>query len=225
MAISDRKIRNNCNSCSAWRIETLNISKTWHSSKILEGRYAMWHQDFRKKGLGIRIFGRKDDICIVWRRAWKSWTSIWYFPTKHCFPSGSASWIHSLVISCETANWRILSLKSHIDAWPSRHPLNEEMIAADPNIKRSRARWWWWVVFTLGFIWCWNWFSIYCIIPCRTLSTDTFSISSFDGDSRWASYLVQFVEPRRFDTITFSDKPFLSKTGYIYFADVGRRVH
>ena len=44
------------------------------------------------------------------------------------------------------------------------------------------------------------------------------------GDSRRASYLVQFVEPRRFDTITFSGKPFLSKTGYIYFADVGRRV-
>ena len=34
-------------------------------------------------------------------------------------------------------------------------------------------------------------------------------------------YLVQFVEPQRFDTITFSDKPFLSKTGFLYVAYAG----
>ena len=152
---------------------------------------------------------------LIWRRAWKSWTSIWYFPTKHCFPSGSASWIHSLVLSCETANWwskdtvievtlagvclghRETPLQRRNDSRRSQHQKKQShflwLCCYSPYWIRGSARhsqvppwlccyspywirrsachsrrlaaWWGWVVFTLGFIWSWNWFSKYCIIP------------------------------------------------------------
>ena len=158
MAISARKIRNNCNSCSWCRIETL--------------------YSYRKLDT-IRRFSKADmsDLMIMNRISGCNGEELENLELRFdIFQQNIAShpvvqvefilWFYHVKLQID--DQRILSLKS---LWLvcvlaiERHPLNEEMIAADPNIKRSRARWWRWVVFTLGFIWCWNWFSKYCIIP------------------------------------------------------------